>query len=86
MVFNINKLDEVIDRKDLQKATNEDRTLTVIRRHIQEGKPEDKMEEEWKHYYHKKLQLLNYNEMVWWGSRIIVRCKLQKSILETLHE
>ena len=44
MVFNINKLDEVIERKDLQKATNEDRILTVIRRHIQEGWPEYKNE------------------------------------------
>ena len=86
MVFNINKLDEVIERKDLQKATNEDRTLTVIRRHIQEGWPEDKMEEVWKPYYRKKLELLNYNELVWWGSRIIVPYKLQKAILETLHE
>ena len=45
IVFNIKKLDEIIERKDLQKATNEDLTLTVIRRHIQEVWPEDNMEE-----------------------------------------
>ena len=80
-VFNINKFDEVIERKDLQKATNKYRTLTVIRRHIQKGWPEDKMLEEWKNYYRKKLELLNYNELVWWGSRISVPYKLHKSIL-----
>ena len=86
MVFNMNKLDEVIERKHLQKSTNEYRTLTVIRRHIQEGYPKDKMEEEWKPYYRKKLELLNYNELVWLGSRIIVPYNLEKSILESLHE
>ena len=79
----------LINCKELEKAFIEDTMLKEIKRYIRYGWPwpdENTLRNEGIGYYRKRGELHTHNELILWGSRVIIAPSWQRKVLTLLHE
>jgi len=75
-----------VTAKDIRRWTERDPTLSMVRRNIQCGWPENVIVEAQKPFFRRKYELSVQDGVILWGSRVVVPEVARKSVLAELHE
>ena len=88
IIFTIESIeDKLIDCKELEKAVIEYTILKEVKIYIRDGWSDEKiLRNEGIGYYRRRAELPTHNELILWGSRVIIPPSWQRKVLKLLHE
>ena len=87
IIFMLKEISGSVGLKEAQKATKNNQELQRIRKFIEEGWPENEpVPVQLKSYFIRKSELTIEQDLLMWGTRVVVPLEIQKEILMLLHE
>ena len=87
IIFMLKEISGSVGLKEAQKATKNNPELQRIRKFIEEGWPENEpVPVHLKGYFSRKSELTIEQDILMWGTRVVVPLEIQKVILTLLHE